>query len=120
MQQIANLSLKLCLSQVAFNNFYNAASTADKCTMYSDRNLINRRNVKSDVSSAANPCRRFFQLEVEARIIGAAVKVILPKLGTEQITERFISKYFVYGYYYVPKRIRVQGYGRDLWEGHPP
>jgi hypothetical protein len=45
--------------------------------MYSDRNLINQRNVKSDVSSAANPCRRFFELEVEARIIAAAVKVIL-------------------------------------------
>ncbi len=45
--------------------------------MYSDRNLANRRNVKSDVSAAANPCRRFFQMEVEARITAAAVKVCI-------------------------------------------
>ena len=44
--------------------------------MYSDRNLINRRNVKSDVSSAANACRRFFTLEVEARIVAAALHIL--------------------------------------------
>ncbi len=60
---------------VAFANFYNPSSAGDKCTLYSDRNLVNRRNVKSDVSAAANPCRRFFQMEVEARITAAAVKV---------------------------------------------
>ena len=31
--------------------------------------------MKSDVSAAANPCRRLFQMEVEARITAAAVKV---------------------------------------------
>lgn len=44
--------------------------------MYSDRTLINRRNVKSDVSSAVNPCRQFFVLEVKARVIAAALKVL--------------------------------------------
>ena len=48
----------------------------DKCTLYSDRNLINRRNVKADVSSAANACRRFFQLAVESRIIAGALTVL--------------------------------------------
>ena len=62
--------------QVAYSNLYNASSAMDACTMYSDRNLVNRRNVKSDVSAAANACRRFFQLEVEARIIAAALSIL--------------------------------------------
>ena len=41
--------------------------------MYSDRNLINRRNVKADVDSAVNAARRFFMMEVEARIVAAAM-----------------------------------------------
>ena len=48
----------------------------DKCTLYSDRNLVNRRNVKGDVSAAANACWRFFQTEVETRVIAAALKVL--------------------------------------------
>lgn len=44
--------------------------------MYSDRNLINRRNVKGDVTSAVNACRRFFELEVQSRIIAAALKIL--------------------------------------------
>lgn len=44
--------------------------------MYSDRNLVNRRNVKSDVSSAANACRRFFEIEIEARVVAAGLKVL--------------------------------------------
>ena len=57
----------------------------DACTMYSDRNLVNRRNVKSDVSAAANACRRFFQLEVEARIIAAALSILgMKKMDDEK------------------------------------
>lgn len=32
--------------------------------------------MKGDVRAAANPCRRFFQLEVETRIIAAALKIL--------------------------------------------
>ena len=59
--------------QVAFSHFYSAASTGDKCTLYSDRNLINRRNVKGDVDSVVNVARRFFLTEVEARVVAAAM-----------------------------------------------
>ncbi len=59
--------------QVAFSHLYSAASAGDKCTLYSDRNLINRRNVKADVDSAVNAARRFFMMEVEARIVAAAM-----------------------------------------------
>ena len=53
--------------------------------MYSDRNLINRRNVKSDVSAAANACRRFFTIEVESRIVAATMSVLgIEKLDDEE------------------------------------
>jgi hypothetical protein len=35
--------------------------------------LINRRNVRADVESNVNACRRFFTLEVESRIIAACM-----------------------------------------------
>ena len=44
--------------------------------MYSDRNLVNRRNVKGDVTAAANACRRFLQLEVETRVVAAAMEIL--------------------------------------------
>ncbi len=62
--------------QLAFQNLYSASSGYDKCTLYADRTLINRQNVKSDVSSAVNPCRQFFTLEVHARVIAATLKVL--------------------------------------------
>lgn len=68
---------------MAFKSFYSGASSGDKCTLFSDRNLINRRNVKADVSSAANPCRKFFELEVSARLMAAAMQV----LGMESLTD---------------------------------
>ena len=39
--------------------------------------------MKSDVESAVNPCRRFFVLEVEARIVAAGMK----ELGIEELEE---------------------------------
>ena len=44
--------------------------------MYSDKNLVNRRNLKKDVTTAANACRRFFILDVEARIVAATLHVL--------------------------------------------
>lgn len=67
---------------MAFSNLFSGSSSIDKCTFFSDRNLINRRNVKGDVSSAVNPCRQFFTLEVESRVIAAALYI----LGMTSIT----------------------------------
>lgn len=53
--------------------------------MYSDHTLINRRNVKGDVSAVANACRRFFQIEIEARVVAATFKVLgYEKYGIER------------------------------------
>ena len=55
--------------------------------MYSDRNLVNRRNVKGDVTAAANACRRFFVFEVEARIIAATLQILgMKKLDDDEPT----------------------------------
>lgn len=61
------------ICKVAFKNFYNTKSAGDKCTLYSDRNLINRRNVRENVDAAVNPCRKFFELEIKARLVASAV-----------------------------------------------
>ena len=44
--------------------------------MFADRNLINRRNVTSDVSSSYRPNRDFFQVVFKSRVIGAAMSVL--------------------------------------------
>ncbi len=55
--------------------------------MHSDRNLVNHRNIKGDVSAAANACRRFFVLEVEARIIAATLHILgMQKIDDEEPT----------------------------------
>ena len=44
--------------------------------MYSDRNLINRRNVKARVDSAVKPAHSFFDLCLKARVIAAALEIL--------------------------------------------
>ena len=56
--------------------------------MYSDRNLVNRRNVEGDVTAAANACRRFLQLEVETRVVAAALEILgMSSLDDEKLTK---------------------------------
>lgn len=79
-----------CIQQVAFKYFYSGLSSGDKCTLFSDRNLINRRNVKEDVDAAVNPCRKFFDLEVKARLMAAAMQV----LGMEDLQDTPRGEFF--------------------------
>ena len=44
--------------------------------MFADRNLINWRNVTSDVSSSYRPNRDFFWVVFQSRVIGAAISVL--------------------------------------------
>ena len=44
--------------------------------MFADRNLINRRNVTSDVSSSYRPNRDFLWVVFQSRVIGAAISVL--------------------------------------------
>ena len=44
--------------------------------MYADKVLINRRNINTDVSRKVDGCKKFFVLEVDARITAAFCKVL--------------------------------------------
>lgn len=62
--------------QLLFKRFYSGSSSDDHCTLFADRNLINRRNVREDPHSAYWPDRDFLILEVKARILAAAFHVL--------------------------------------------
>lgn len=66
----------LCCFQVAFDHLYNPGAAADQCTLFSDRNLINRRNVVEDVKKKFSACKQFFNLEIEARVVAAALNIL--------------------------------------------
>lgn len=68
-----------CIQQVAFKYFYSGHSSGDKCTLFSDRNLINRRNVKEDVDA-----------EVKARLMTATMQV----LGMEDLQDTPRGEFF--------------------------
>ena len=59
-----------------YERFYSVRSDGDICTMYSDRTLINRRNVVNDPKNAYAANRDFLILEVKARVIAAAMEVL--------------------------------------------
>ena len=59
--------------------------------MFGDRNLINHRNVKSDIDSAVNPCRKFFKLEVNSRLIAAAMKILAMKSTSDTADNTFVQ-----------------------------
>lgn len=52
--------------------------------MYSDRNIINRRNVREDPHTAYRPDRDFLILEVTARVVAAAFEVLGMSSKTDQ------------------------------------
>eukprot|EP00794_Sanderia_malayensis_P012397 gene12397-13677_t len=62
--------------QVGFDHFYSDQMSNDKCTMLSDKVLINRRNLSTDVGKKYSSCKKFFFLEVKARILAAALKML--------------------------------------------
>ena len=58
---------------MAFNHFYNTSAPSEKCTLYSDRNHINRRNVSIDVEKNFSACKQFFMMEIESRVLAATL-----------------------------------------------
>lgn len=89
MKKISLMFVCICF-QVVFYNFYNIKLVGDKCIFYSDRNLINRRNVSSDVDVVVNFCRKFFDFEVKVRFI----VVVLNEFGMSDILDSFKGEFF--------------------------
>ena len=69
----SNICFFFVFFQYGFDHFYDANAPGDKCTLHSDRVLINRRNVRTDVSKKVDACKQFFELEVKSRIIAATL-----------------------------------------------
>ena len=59
--------------QVIFKRFFSGKSEGDCCTLYSDRTLINRQNVKAEPQSAYRADMDFLVLAIQARVIAAAM-----------------------------------------------
>ena len=59
--------------QLIFKRFFSGKSEGDCCTLYSDRTLINRRNVKADPHTAYRADRDFLMLVIKSRVIAAAM-----------------------------------------------
>ena len=57
------------------DNFFNGNGT-DKCTLGSDKILINRRNVVKEVKRRYSACKRFLTLALEARVIAATLTTL--------------------------------------------
>eukprot|EP00794_Sanderia_malayensis_P008377 gene8377-9276_t len=64
------------MQKVAFDSLYSPKSTSDKCTMFSDQVLVNRRNVNTDVSRKVEGCKQFFLFEVNGRIIACYCEIL--------------------------------------------
>lgn len=68
---------------------YSASAASDKCTLFADRNLINRRNVKNDTHHAYDANKQMLLLAVKARVIAAAAMFI----GLRTIDDKLPTKY---------------------------
>ena len=62
--------------QLIYKRFYSTVSANDKCSLFADRNFINRRNVKADAHHAYAPNKQMFMLAFRARIVAAAMKLL--------------------------------------------
>jgi hypothetical protein len=57
------------------DNFFNGNGT-DKCTLGSEKILINRRNVVKEVKKGHSACKHFLTLALEARVVAATLTVL--------------------------------------------
>ena len=66
----------LFISTANIQRYFSGKSEIDICSLYSDRTLINRRNVKAEPQAAYRADRYFFLLVVRSRVIAAAMKIL--------------------------------------------
>ena len=70
-----------------YSRFFSGKSDVDSCTMFSDRTLINRRNVTGDTHSSYRANRDFLSIVFKSRVIAAAMKVLGFKNQSSMPTE---------------------------------
>ena len=62
-------------AQVIWKRLYSSCSGIDTGTLFQLRNLINRRNVNTDVSKDLTACEEFMQLATIAHVMSAAIQI---------------------------------------------
>ena len=68
------------------DNFYKAGCN-DQCTLGSDKVLINRRNVTTEVKKRYAACRKFLEVELESRVLAATLTVLNVQNLDDQLDE---------------------------------
>ena len=63
--------------QLIYKRFFSGKSEIDSCTLNSDRNLINRRNVKADPHDAYRPNRDFLLIVLKSRVVVTAMQYLV-------------------------------------------
>ena len=59
-----------------YNRFYSGKSEVDKCTLFSDSTVINRRNMTTETKDTYRANRDFLTIVLKSRVIAAAMKVL--------------------------------------------
>eukprot|EP00794_Sanderia_malayensis_P020985 gene20985-23038_t len=90
--EIADFHAGMKFLQLGFDEFYQPKATMDKCTLYTDRVLVNRRNVVTDVSKRFDANKQFFLTSVNARIIAAFLDHLGMKDMDDEIPENLIKE----------------------------
>ena len=62
-------------AQVIWKRLYSSCSGMDTGTLFQLRNVINRRNVITDVSKDLTACEEFMQLATIAHVMSAAIHI---------------------------------------------
>ncbi|KAL5515765.1 hypothetical protein EMCRGX_G000981 [Ephydatia muelleri] len=66
---------KMCFMEVIWKRLYNSCSGMDAGTLFQLREVINRRNVISDVTKDLTACEEFMELVTTAHVLTAAMHV---------------------------------------------
>lgn len=74
--QLGDWHAAVKLLSLIYSRFFTGKSDDDSCTMFSDRTLINRRNVTGNTHSSYRANRDFLSIVFQSRVIAAAMKVL--------------------------------------------
>ena len=70
------LIINYVFQQLIYSRLFSGKSDSDLCTLFSDRTLINRRNVTGDLHSSFRAKRDFLHAIFQSRVITAAMTVL--------------------------------------------
>ena len=76
--------------QVIWRRLYKSCLTVDGGSLFQLRNVINRRNVVSDVSKDLTACEEFLELVVVGHVLAAAVQNV-GVANTRQLSDKILS-----------------------------